>query len=78
MLRRWLFGGGQHRPRSRLGGCLLWILLLIALLIAASLLFGGFLKGTKAEGPRDESPRAVTAAASVTGCRSLPGLLTSA
>jgi hypothetical protein len=71
MLRRWLLGGGQHRPRSRLGGCLLWILLLIALLIAASLLFGGFRKGTKAAGPG-----AVTAGASVTGPRSLPGLVT--
>jgi hypothetical protein len=68
MLRRWLFGGGQHRPRSRLGGCLLWILLLIALLIAASLLFGGFRKGTKAEGPG-----AVTASASTPATSSGPG-----
>jgi cytochrome c-type biogenesis protein CcmH/NrfF len=73
MLRRWLLGGGQHRPRSRLGGCLLWILLLIALLLAASLLFGGFRKGTKAEGPR-----ALTASASMTTPRSLPGLVTPA
>jgi hypothetical protein len=73
MLRRWLFGGGQTRSRSRLGGCLLWILLLIALLIAASLLFGGFRKGTKAEGPG-----AVTAWASMTGSPSLPGLVTPA
>ena len=71
MLRRWLFGGGEHRPRSRLSGCLLWILLLIALLIAASLLFGGFRKGTKAEGPS-----AVAASASMTGSRSPPGLVT--
>lgn len=73
MLRRWLFGAGEHRPRSRLGGCLLWILLLIALLIAASLLFGGFRKGTKADGPG-----AVTARASMMSLRSLPGLLTPA
>jgi hypothetical protein len=73
MLRRWLFGEGQHRPRSRLGGCLLWILLLIALLIAASLLFGGFRKGTKAEGPR-----AVAAWVSMRGSRSLLGLVTPA
>ena len=71
MLRRWLFGAGDHRPRSRLSGCLLWILLLIALLIAASLLFGGFRKGTKAEGPG-----AVTAWTSMTRSRSLPGLVT--
>jgi hypothetical protein len=76
MLRRWLLGGGQHRPRSRLGGCLLWILLLIALLLAASLLFGGFHKGTKAEGTKAEGPRAVIAWASMTRSPSLPGLVT--
>ena len=38
---------GERRSRSRLAGCLLWILALIALLIILSLLFGGFRKGTK-------------------------------
>jgi hypothetical protein len=46
-----LFGRGE-RPRSRLAGCLIWILALIALLIILSLLFGGFRKGTKVgDGP---------------------------
>lgn len=44
----WLLRRGERRPRSRLAGCLLWILALIVLLIVASLLFGGFRKGTKA------------------------------
>jgi hypothetical protein len=49
----WLFGRGERRrPRSRLAGCLIWILALIVLLIILSLLFGGFRKGTKAgDGP---------------------------
>jgi hypothetical protein len=43
-------GDGYRRrwPRSRAGGCLLWILLLIVILIVLSLMFGGFRKGTKA------------------------------
>jgi len=43
----WLFGSRERRPRSRLAGCLVWIVALIALLIVLSLLFGGFRKGTK-------------------------------
>jgi hypothetical protein len=43
-------GAMGRRPRSRLVGCLLWILALIVLLIVLSLLFGGFRKGTKAAG----------------------------
>ena len=44
--------GRRERPRSRLAGCLIWILALIVLLIIASVLFGGFRKGTKAgDGP---------------------------
>jgi hypothetical protein len=48
--------GGYQRPRrrrwprSRAGGCLLWVVLLIVVLIVASLLFGGFQKGTKENG----------------------------
>jgi hypothetical protein len=38
--RRW-------RPRSRAGGCLMWVVLLILILIVLSVLFGGFQKGTK-------------------------------
>ena len=38
--RRW-------RPRSRAGGCLTWILLLIVVLVVLALMFGGFQKGTK-------------------------------
>ena len=39
---------GERRPRTRLAGCLLWILALVVVLIILSLLFGGFRKGTKA------------------------------
>ena len=39
--------GRRRWPRSRAGGCLLWILLLIVILIVLSLMFGGFQKGTK-------------------------------
>jgi hypothetical protein len=41
--RRW-------RPRSRAGGCLTWILLLIVVLVVLALMFGGFQKGTKSSG----------------------------
>ncbi len=34
--------------RSRAGGCLLWVVLLILVLIVLSVMFGGFQKGTKA------------------------------
>jgi hypothetical protein len=40
---------GRERPfRPRLGGCLLWILILIAILLVAALFFGGVRKGTSA------------------------------
>jgi hypothetical protein len=39
-----------HWPQSRAGGCLLWILILIALLIVLSVMFGGFQKGSKSGG----------------------------
>jgi hypothetical protein len=42
------WGSGPRRPRSRLTGCLLWILGLIIVLVVLSLLFGGFQKGTRA------------------------------
>jgi hypothetical protein len=44
---RWPWGNGPRGPRSRLTGCLLWILGLIIVLVILSLLFGGFQKGTK-------------------------------
>jgi len=47
--RREGYGGRRRRwPRSRAGGCLLWIVLLIVILIVLSVMFGGFQKGTKA------------------------------
>ncbi len=47
---------GRERPfRPRLGGCLLWILILIAILLVAALFFGGVRKGSAA-GP---APRPV-------------------
>ncbi len=56
-MRGWLFGRSERRPRSRMAGCLVWILALIALLIILSLLFGGFRTGTKAGlGPRPPVP----------------------
>ena len=48
---------GERRPRTRLAGCLLWILALVVLLIILSVLFGGFRKGTKA-GMGEPRPRA--------------------
>jgi hypothetical protein len=56
-------------PRSRAGGCLLWVLLLIVILIVLSLMFGGFRKGTKAGGPGD-----VRASGSAVAALSLPAL----
>jgi cytochrome c-type biogenesis protein CcmH/NrfF len=67
----WLFGRGERRPRSRLVGCLLWILALIVLLIVLSLLFGGFRKGTKAAGAG--LPRQASAAVSSQAAAAIPG-----
>jgi hypothetical protein len=54
--------GRRWRPRTRAGGCLLWILVIIIVLIILSLLFGGFQKGTKAGGLGRPAPAPVTAA----------------
>jgi hypothetical protein len=54
--------GRRWRPRTRAGGCLLWILVVIIVLIVLSLLFGGFQKGTKAGG-LGAPPRVPAAAA---------------
>jgi hypothetical protein len=40
----------ERGPRSRLSGCLFWILILVGVIIVFSLLFGGFQKGTKTGG----------------------------
>ena len=40
----------RYWPRSRAGGCLLWIVLLIVLLIVLSVMFGGFQTGTQVKG----------------------------
>jgi hypothetical protein len=54
---RWRPGGnGPRRSKSRLAGCLLWVLGLIIVLIILSLLFGGFQKGTKASGAGMPAP----------------------
>ncbi len=56
MARRVNRSTGREQPfRPRLGGCLLWFLILIAILLVAALFFGGFRKGTAA-GP---APRPV-------------------
>jgi hypothetical protein len=48
---------GRERPfRPRLGGCLLWFLLLIAVLLVLALFFGGFRKGTAAVRPPQPVP----------------------
>jgi len=54
--------GRRWRPRTRAGGCLLFILIVIIVLIILSLLFGGFQKGTKAGG-LGAPPRVPVAAA---------------
>lgn len=49
---RYLFrrGGRRRWPRSRAGGCLLWLLIFVLVLIVLSILFGGFDRGTKVGG----------------------------
>jgi hypothetical protein len=57
-------GGSETRPRgrrTRLGGCLLWILGLIIVVIILSLMFGGFQKGTKVNGMGLPVPFSVSA-----------------
>jgi cobalamin biosynthesis protein CobD/CbiB len=50
----------RPRSRSRLSGCLLWLVLIVIVLIVISLLFGGFRKGSKVGGAG--APRPVPAA----------------
>lgn len=63
MLRRLMGtgGSGPRRPKTRLGGCLLWVLGLIIVLVILSLLFGGFQKGTKVNGTGRPEPFSVSA-----------------
>jgi hypothetical protein len=65
MLRRLMGGGGSGprpgRPKTRLGGCLLWVLGLIIVLVILSLLFGGFQKGSKDNGTGRPEPFSVSA-----------------
>jgi len=43
---------GRERPfRPRLGGCLLWFLILVAVLLVLAILFGGFRQGTRTSPP---------------------------
>jgi hypothetical protein len=43
---------GRERPfRPRLGGCLLWFLILLAIVLVLALFFGGFRKGTRTSPP---------------------------
>jgi len=57
---RGAFGSRPPRARrTRLGGCLLWLLVLIIALIVLSLLFGGFRKGTKVGGAGAPAPWSV-------------------
>jgi hypothetical protein len=65
--RRSDYGARRRRwPRSRAGGCLLWIVLLVGLLIVLSVLFGGFQKGTQYKGLGPA--RGLVAAAIDPGC----------
>jgi cell division septation protein DedD len=60
---RW-YGRRERRPRSRLIGCLLWLIALVVILIVLSLLFGGFTKGTKVSGAAPLAPPAAAQHAS--------------
>ncbi len=54
---------GRERPfRPRLGGCLLWILILIAIVLVAALFLGGFRKGTHTAPPPRPVPVSQSAA----------------
>jgi len=37
-------------PRSRAGGCLLWLLIFVVVMVILSIMFGGFQRGTKVGG----------------------------
>ena len=54
-------GFRRERRRSRLTGCVLWVLGLIIVLIILSVLFGGFDKGTSVGGTGPGRPVQVSA-----------------
>ena len=54
-------GFRRRRQRSRLTGCVLWVVGLIIVLVILSVLFGGFDKGTKAGGTGPVRPVQVSA-----------------
>lgn len=65
---RWLTRPARRRrqrpgSRSRLSGCLLWLLVLVIVLVVISLLFGGFRKGTRVGGAGTPAPVPVAAVA---------------
>jgi hypothetical protein len=63
---RWLTRpapGGPRQRRTRLTGCLFWILALALVLLVLSLLFGGFTKGTKTGGAGEPRRHGYSAAA---------------
>jgi hypothetical protein len=48
---------GRERPfRPRLGGCLLWFLILLAVLLVLALFLGGVRKGTRTSPPPHPAP----------------------
>jgi hypothetical protein len=69
------YGARRERrrwPRSRAGGCLLWVVLLIVILIVLSVMFGGFQKGTKSNGLAPSAGACGPRYASLyTGCHAL-------
>ncbi len=55
---------GRERPfRPRLGGCLLWILILIAIVLVLAVFLGGVRKGTRSA-PAPQAWRAFAASSS--------------
>jgi hypothetical protein len=67
-----LAGPRERRPRSRLSGCLLWLLALIIVLIILSLLFGSFRRGTRTGGVGPLSPIAVASVPATSLIRPVP------
>ena len=59
---------GRARPfRPRLGGCLLWFLILIAIVLVLALFLGGFRKGERSSPPLRPAPVSATETAAGIG-----------